>query len=147
MSLNKVILLGNVGKAPDVQKTASGTPVVKFSLATSERYKDRSGEVKEQTEWHTVRCWKATAEFVGNYVKKGSQVLVEGRLRTESWEGNDGQTRKQVLVEAENVQLLDRKEKDSEARPTPQSEPRITGAKPQQRQAQSFDPQADDLPF
>ena len=148
MSMNKVILLGNVGKTPDVQTTSNGTSVAKFTLATSERYKDRAGNIKDLTEWHTVRCWRATADFVGNYVKKGSQVLVEGKLHTESWEGSDGQKRYQVIIEAENIQLLDRregvvstKEHEQMSRPSAQPQPRA------QQPDNDLDPKDDDMPF
>ena len=85
-SVNKVILVGNVGKDPDIKYTPSGVPVAKVSLATNERYKDKSGEWQERTEWHNLVFWQRLAEIVGEYVKKGSKVYVEGRLQTSSWE-------------------------------------------------------------
>jgi len=85
-SVNKVILIGNLGQDPEVKYTPSGTPVAKFSLATNERYKDKSGEWQERAEWHNVLAWQRLAEIVGEYVKKGSRVYVEGRLETSSWE-------------------------------------------------------------
>ena len=85
-SVNKVILVGNLGKDPEVKYTPSGVAVAKFSLATNERYKDKSGEWQDRTEWHNIIAWQRLAEIVGEYVKKGSKVYVEGRLQTSSWE-------------------------------------------------------------
>ena len=85
-SVNKVILVGRLGKDPEVKYTPSGTPVAKFSLATNERYKDKGGEWQDRTEWHNIVAWQRTAEIVGEYVKKGSQIYIEGRLQTSSWE-------------------------------------------------------------
>lgn len=85
-SVNKVILVGNLGKDPEVKYTPSGVPVAKFSLATNERYKDKGGEWQERTEWHNIVAWQRLAEIVGEYVKKGSKIYVEGRLQTSSWE-------------------------------------------------------------
>jgi len=85
-SVNKVILIGNLGKDPEVKVTPSGTPVAKFTLATNERYKDKSGQWQDRTEWHNLVAWQRTAEIIGEYVKKGSKVYVEGRLQTSSWD-------------------------------------------------------------
>jgi single-strand DNA-binding protein len=85
-SVNKVILVGNLGKDPEVKFTPSGVPVAKFSLATNERYKDKGGEWQDRTEWHNIVAWQRLAEIVGEYVKKGSKIYIEGRLQTSSWE-------------------------------------------------------------
>ncbi|MGO9208551.1 MAG: single-stranded DNA-binding protein [Terriglobales bacterium] len=85
-SVNKVILIGNLGKDPEVKVTPSGTPVAKFSLATNERYKDKAGQWQDRTEWHNLVAWQRTAEIIGEYVKKGSKIYVEGRLQTSSWD-------------------------------------------------------------
>ncbi len=85
-SVNKVILVGNLGKDPEVKYTPQGTAVAKFTLATNERYKDKSGEWQDRTEWHNLVAWARTAEIVGEYLKKGRTVYVEGSLRTSSWE-------------------------------------------------------------
>jgi single-strand DNA-binding protein len=85
-SINKVILVGNVGKDPEVRYTPSGTPVATFSLATNERFKDRNDEWQERTEWHSIVAWQRLAEIVGDYVAKGSKVYVEGKLQTSNWE-------------------------------------------------------------
>jgi single-strand DNA-binding protein len=85
-SVNKVILVGNVGQAPEVKYTASGVPVAKVSLATSERFKDSKDQWQDRTEWHSVVAWQRLAEIVGEYVRKGSKLYVEGKLQTSSWE-------------------------------------------------------------
>jgi single-strand DNA-binding protein len=85
-SVNKVILLGNLGKDPEVKYTPQGTPVAKFSLATNERFKDKDGNWQDRTEWHNITAWARTAEIAGEYLKKGSKVYIEGSLRTHSWD-------------------------------------------------------------
>jgi single-strand DNA-binding protein len=85
-SVNKVILLGNVGKDPEIKSTASGVAVATFSIATSERFKDKSGNWQDRTEWHNLVAYQRTAEIVRDYVKKGSKLYVEGRLQTSSWD-------------------------------------------------------------
>src|SRR5437868_2053627 len=85
-SVNKVILVGNVGKDPEVKYSPGGTPVAKFSLATNEKFKDRSGAWQERVEWHSVIAWKRLAEIVGEYVAGGSKLYIEGKLQTSSWE-------------------------------------------------------------
>ncbi|MCU1305603.1 MAG: single-strand binding protein [Acidobacteriaceae bacterium] len=106
-SVNKVILVGNVGKDPEVKYTPSGTPVAKFSLATNEKYKDRSGEWQERTEWHNIVAWQRLAEIVGEYVKKGAKLYIEGKLQTSSWEDRESATRKyRTEIVARDVVLL-----------------------------------------
>lgn len=85
-SLNRVQLIGNLGKDPEVKFTPSGTPVAKFSIATNERFKDKSDQWQDRTEWHSVVLWQRLAEIAGEYLKKGSKVYVEGRLQTRSWD-------------------------------------------------------------
>lgn len=106
MALNKVLLIGNVGKDPDVRHLQGGTVTATITLATSERYRDRNGEAHENTEWHTVVAWRQTAEFVENYVKKGSLLYVEGKIRTRSWEDRDGVKRYATEIQADTIQLL-----------------------------------------
>ena len=108
MSVNKVILVGNVGQDPDVKEIGNGNKVAKFSLATTDRYK-KDGEPVEQTEWHNVEAWGKLAEIVENYVKKGKQVYLEGKLKTESWE-EDGVKKFKTKVVAANIQLLGKKD-------------------------------------
>ena len=85
-SVNKVILLGNLGKDPELKYTPQGTPVAKFSLATNDRFKDKDGNWQDRTEWHNITAWARTAEIAGEYLKKGSKVYIEGSLRTHSWD-------------------------------------------------------------
>jgi single stranded DNA-binding protein len=85
-SVNKVILVGNLGRDPEVKYTASGVPVAKFSVATNERFKDRQGQCRDRTEWHNVVAWQRLAEIVGEYLREGSKLYVEGKLQTSTWE-------------------------------------------------------------
>ncbi len=93
-SVNKVILIGNLGKDPEVKYTPSGTPVAKITLATNERYKDKSGEWQDRTEWHNLVLWQRLAEIAGEYLKKGSKVYIEGSLRTSSWDDKESGQKK-----------------------------------------------------
>ena len=109
MSLNKVLIIGNVGNVPEVH-FANEKKVVSLSIATTDRYKDRNtGEVKESTEWHTVVCWDSLAETVEKYVNRGSQVFVEGKLRTRQWTDQAGNKRYNTEVTASTIQLLGKK--------------------------------------
>jgi single-strand DNA-binding protein len=106
-SVNKVILVGNVGKDPEVKYSTSGTPIAKFSLATNERFKDRSGEWQERVEWHTIVAWQRLAEIVGEFVTTSSKVYIEGKLQTSSWEDRQsGQTRYRTEIVARDLVLL-----------------------------------------
>jgi len=91
--MNKVILIGNVGNDPDVKYTASGSAVANFSLATSEKYKDKSGQRQEKTEWHRLVIWGKPAEIIGEHLHKGDKLGVEGKLQTRDWEDKDGNKR------------------------------------------------------
>src|SRR5215470_2172960 len=106
-SVNKVILIGNLGKDPEIKYTPSGVPVAKFSLATNERYKDKSGEWQDRTEWHNIIAWQRLAEIVGEYVKKGSKIYIEGRLQTSSWEDKQsGEKKYRTEIVAQDLVLL-----------------------------------------
>src|SRR5215472_7254271 len=106
-SVNKVILVGNLGKDPEVKYTPSGVPVAKFSLATNERYKDKSGEWQDRTEWHNIVAWQRLAEIVGEYVKKGNKLYIEGRLQTSSWEDKQsGEKKYRTEIIAQDLVLL-----------------------------------------
>jgi single-strand DNA-binding protein len=106
-SVNKAILVGNVGKDPEVKYSANGVPVAKFSIATNEKYKDRGGEWQERTEWHNVVVWQKLAEIVGEYVKKGAKLYIEGKLRTSSWEDRQsGEKKYRTEIEARELVLL-----------------------------------------
>ena len=110
-SLNKILLIGNVGADPEVKHLETNT-VAKFDLATSDTYKGKDGEKRTNTEWHTIVCWKKTAEFVAKYVKKGSQVYVEGSVKYRSYE-KDGVTRYYTEISAENIQMLGKKPEEN----------------------------------
>ena len=106
-SVNKVILIGNLGKDPEIKYTPSGTAVAKFTLATNERYKDKAGEWQDRTEWHNIVAWQRLAEIVGEYVKKGSKIYIEGRLQTSSWEDKQsGEKKYRTEVIAQDLVLL-----------------------------------------
>lgn len=105
-SVNKVILLGNVGKDPETKYTAQGTPVCKFSLATNERFKDKNGEWQDRTEWHNLVLWEKLAEIAEQYVKKGGKIYIEGKLKTDSWEDKSGEKKYRTNVVVEDLVLL-----------------------------------------
>ncbi|HVW51500.1 MAG TPA: single-stranded DNA-binding protein [Trinickia sp.] len=106
-SVNKVILVGNLGADPEIRYLPSGDAIANIRLATTDRYKDKaSGEMKEATEWHRVAFFGRLAEIVGEYLKKGSAVYIEGRLRTRKWQGQDGQDRYSTEIVADQMQML-----------------------------------------
>ena len=156
--INKAILIGNVGQDPEIRYTGdvnNGTKVATFRLATTERYRDRSGNLQEHTEWHNVVVWRNTADVVEKYVKKGTQVYVEGRIRTRSWDDQTGNKRYTTEIMADTLQLLG-KRTDNPAGSTPAgyaapaqpsySQPAPTAAAATQANLVSEDP-GDDLPF
>lgn len=106
--VNKVILVGNLGGDPEFRQLESGSRVVRFSLATNESYKDKTGQWVQNTEWHTVVAWGFTADYVNNNLNKGAQVFVEGKLTHRKWQDKDGQNRYSTEVEAQTVKMLDR---------------------------------------
>jgi single-strand DNA-binding protein len=108
-SVNKVILIGNLGKDPELKFTPSGVAVAKFPLATTERFKDAEGNMQEHTEWHNIVLWRRQAELANEYLKKGSPVYIEGRIRTRSWEDKDGQKKYITEIEARQMQFLGRR--------------------------------------
>ena len=106
-SLNKVMLIEHLGKDPEVKFTPGGTAVAKFSLATNERFKDKAGEWQDRTEWHNIVAWQRLAEIVGEYVKKGSKIYIEGRLQTSSWEDKQsGEKKYRTEIIASDLLLL-----------------------------------------
>jgi len=132
--LNKVILIGNLGADPDFRSTPSGTPVATFSLATTEMWTNRDGEQEERTEWHRVVTWGKLAEVTRDYLKKGKQVYIEGRLKTRSWEDRDGQKRYVTEVVAQQMLMLG---------PAPQPGGVVEEVEPEPLPSES----EDDLPF
>ena len=110
--INKVILIGNVGQDPEIRYTGdvnNGTKVATLRVATTERYRDRSGNLQEHTEWHSIVVWRNTADVVEKYVKKGTQVYIEGRLRSRSWDDQNGNKRYVTEIVADTLQLLGRR--------------------------------------
>ena len=144
--VNKVILIGNLGKDPEVRHLENGTAVANFSMATSESYKDRnSGERKTITEWHNIVLWRGLAEVAEKYLKKGDQIYIEGKLKTRSWEDKDGNTRYTTEVVGDNMTMLGSRgssaDKDSESVESTEA------TSVANEEAISSDEETDDLPF
>ncbi len=155
-SVNKVILIGNLGRDPETRYTADGAAVTNVSIATTRRYKDSSGQQQEETEWHRVAFFGRLAEIAGEYLRKGRPVYVEGRLRTRKWTDRDGNEKYTTEIVAENMQLLGSREGmggergadfDADAPPAragkPTSKPAQDAAKP----APNIADMDDDIPF
>ncbi len=110
MSVNKAILVGNVGKDPEVRHLDGGTSVARFTLATSDSYKNKSGEIVKNTEWHNIVAWRQLAELAEKYIRKGSQIYVEGKITNRQYDDKDGNKRFMNEIVADNIRLLGRKE-------------------------------------
>jgi len=109
-SVNKVILVGRLGKDPEMRSTAGGQTVARFTIATDERYTDRAGEKQERTEWHNIVAWAKLAEICGQYLRKGKLVYIEGSIRTDTWDDKEtGQKRYKTEIIANTMQMLDRR--------------------------------------
>ena len=160
--VNKVILIGNVGQDPEVRYTGdanNGAKVATVRLATTERYRDRNGNPQEHTEWHNVVVWRNQADVVEKYVKKGTQLYVEGRIRTRSWDDQTGNKRYTTDIVADTLQLLGRRPENNAQQggyqqPAPQQSYQQPAYAPQQPVQQPVAPQniadngpEDDLPF
>jgi single-strand DNA-binding protein len=117
-SLNKVMLIGNLGKDPEVRFTASGQAVASFSLATSEKFKGKTGELEERTEWHNITLWGKLAEIAGEYLSKGKTVYIEGRLQTRKWQDKSGNDRYTTDIVGEKMQMLSPKGERSGGEPS-----------------------------
>ena len=111
MSLNKAMLIGNVGRDPEVRylEGNNGAKVATFTLATTERYRDRNGEVRENTEWHNIVAWRNNADVAERFIRKGTQLYIEGRIRTRSWDDQTGNKRYTTEIIADTLQLLGKK--------------------------------------
>jgi len=150
--VNKAILIGNLGKDPEVRYSASGSAIANITLATTESWKDKdSGEKQEKTEWHRVVFFGRLAEIVGEYLKKGSQVYVEGRLQTRKWQDANGNDRYTTEIVANNMQMLGSRAgqgvpADSFNQDQPQSQPPATNA-PTAGGGGGTDDFDDDIPF
>lgn len=153
MSLNKVMLIGNVGQDPNVRYLEGNAKVASFTLATTERFKDRSGQLRENTEWHNIVVWRGLADTVEKYVHKGTQLYVEGRIQSRSYDDKTGNKRYVTEIIADNVQLLGRRS-DSDSAPAqaiPASGPQYSAPQTPQYQAPQYQapkpaaPAVDDL--
>jgi single-strand DNA-binding protein len=124
MSVNKVILVGNLGKDPELRYTPAGAAVASFSLATTERYKDKSGEWVDKTEWHNIVVWNKLAEICGKYLHKGKQIYIEGRIQTRSYDDRDGNKRYITEIVGDQMQMLGRAGEESGGQARAGGEPR-----------------------
>ncbi|MCZ6468331.1 MAG: single-stranded DNA-binding protein [Candidatus Dadabacteria bacterium] len=106
MSVNKVMLIGNLGRDPEIRYTTSGQAVANFTLATTEKYTNKAGDKQEDTEWHRIVAWGRLAEICGEYLTKGRMVYIEGSIRTRSWEDKEGNTKWTTEIVARNMQML-----------------------------------------
>ncbi len=139
-SVNKVILIGNLGSDPELRYTPSGTAVCNFRLATNESYKDQTGQLVERTEWHNIVTWGRLAEICGEYLRKGSRVYIEGSIQTRSYEDRDGNTRYVTEIKARDMMML-----DGRGEPVSMEKPSVT---PTATPSDTIDVTADDdLPF
>ena len=138
--INKVILVGNLGRDPEIRSTTSGVPVANLSLATNRRWNDRDGNPQEQTEWHRIVVFGRQAEVAGQYLSRGRQIYVEGRLQTRSWEDrNTGETRYMTEVVCEVFKMLGRRGDAGQQQGAPQGTPATDDMGPE--------PEDDDIPF
>jgi single-strand DNA-binding protein len=153
--VNKVILIGNLGRDPEVRSTPSGQPVANFTLATSRRWRDKNGQKQEQTEWHQVVVWGKQAEIAGQYLTKGKQIYLEGRLQTRSWDDkNSGEKRYRTEVICENFQMLGSARGGEFEGDRGGASPGYGGGQQQPSSGPSYDeggyggePEDDDIPF
>ena len=149
-SLNKVILIGNLGADPETRYTTSGDAVCNIRLATTDTWRDKaSGEQRESTEWHRVVFYRRLAEIAGQYLKKGSQVYIEGRIKTRKWQDKDGQERYTTEVEATEMKMLGRREGQGEPanRDDPFAPAAAAGGNANRRPPANVADLDDDIPF
>lgn len=153
MSVNKVIILGNLGQDPEVQITQSGKHVAKLSIATSEKFKKQDGTMQEKTEWHRVILWNKQAELAGKYLRKGRKVYIEGKIQTRSWDDQSGQKRYTTEIVGNQLVFIDSTRGDGGGQETQQhpSNPGSYYGQPQnqgqQQSPQNLDFPEDDVPF
>ena len=149
-SLNKVLLIGNLGADPETRYTTSGDAVCNIRLATTDSWRDKaSGEQRESTEWHRVVFYRRLAEIAGQYLKKGSQVYIEGRIKTRKWQDKDGQERYTTEVEATEMKMLGRREGQGEtvSRDDPFAPAAAAGGNANRRPPANVADLDDDIPF
>jgi len=142
-SINKVLLIGNLGQDPELKYLQSGDAVCNFSLATTESWKDRDGNPQDRTEWHNIVAFKRLAEICGEYLKKGKQVYIEGRIRTRTWEDQNGVKRYTTEIVANEMKMLGRRDDDMGS---DSYQPRNQSNKSQQNKPPTVE-EEDDLPF
>ena len=154
MSLNKVMLIGNVGKDPDVRylesnpnNPGSNAKVASFPLATSERYRDRNGELRENTEWHNIVAWRNSADVAEKFIRKGTQVFIEGHLRTRQWTDQTGNKRYTTEVVVDTQQLLGKRPDGQDIAPVAPAAPAQPAVNPAYNGPQPAPEPSDDLPF
>lgn len=156
MALNKVMLIGNVGDDPKVrylepnpQNPAAAPKVATFRLATSERFRDRNGELRENTEWHNIVAWRNSADVCEKFVRKGTMLFIEGKLRSRQWTDQTGGTRYVTEIVVDNLQLLNRRPDGQQGEQAPAAQPAPQPVPPQPIQPQPAPAPApeDDLPF
>ncbi len=148
------MLIGNVGGDPNVRYLEGNAKVASFTLATTERYKDRSGEQRENTEWHNIVAWRSTADVVENYVKKGTQLYIEGKIRTRNYTDQSGVKKYVTEIVADSIQLLGKRSDDSASTPVHSAPPQTAAPAPAaapkpvyEAPTPSVDEGQDDLPF
>ena len=146
-SVNKAILIGNLGKDPDVRYSPDGSAITNITLATTENWKDKSGEKQEKTEWHRVAFFGKLAEIAGEYLKKGSQVYVEGRIQTRKWQDKEGQDRYTTEIVADRMQMLGSRGNSFEVSDSPSESRQQQRPAQQAQQKGGFDDMDDDIPF
>ena len=147
-TVNKVIIIGRLGKDPDMRYAPSGTAIASFTMATNHSTKDADGNWNQQTEWHSIKTFGRQAEFVGEYFKKGKLAYVEGRLQTSSWEDQNGQKKYRTDIIANDVQMLGSRSEGEQQQSHPEV-PAESAAKPASKPAEPepASPDEDDLPF
>ena len=143
--LNKVILIGNLGKDPEIRHIDNNVAVAKFSLATTETYKNKEGQRQDQTEWHNVVAWRGLADVAERFLKKGSQVYIEGKIKTRSWDDKDGNKKYMTEIVADNLIMLGRKSDDNASGSYQSSSSQ--GSKENSMVTSPDDSFEDDLPF
>ena len=146
-SVNKVILVGNLGADPEVRYLPSGEAVANLRLATTDNWKDKDGNKQEATEWHRVSFFGRQAEVCGQYLKKGSQIYVEGSIRTRKWQDKDGQDRYSTEIRGDRMQMLGGRQGMGDAPPREPAESRGTPAPRAAAPANNFNDFEDDIPF
>jgi len=151
--VNKVILIGNLGSDPEVRHLSNGSVVANFNIATSESYNNKNGERVTQTEWHRIELWEGLAKIAEQYLKKGSTIYIEGRIRTETWQDKDGNTRTTTRIKAQNMTMLGGKPTTNQET-TPYNKPYVQPQTPPDNQQAAGIPETketegetDDLPF